>query len=813
MIAPLPLLRTSPRSLLSRNCWGLWRWRACAATSVVTLLSLVGGCEQKPAVSLHQGTVSNADLDAAPEDPGKIEEVAANPGEWFEDPRGVAVIRARQRGDATLATSTLRELFATPGLSAHDRAGALVLLGRAALAAGRYEEAFASFQEAAPLDELASIRAWMMLQQADAALRGSQPQEGRAVLEAITMSDLTASQASRHALLRMRAMQRVGTTEESRASLEAFIEEYPEHEARFEAREALAALDEAKDPARARGLYESIVLAVPLSTFATRAREGLRRLDKAPATRAPSAERRAFARATKVATLESELSRRRYRGVVEDSTSLLADKRLTKEQRCRVAYARAKAIFRQRKRAKARAPFDAAGVACEAADEWNLVVKSRYQSARGRYAAGEYAKAAAAFEGLAAAFPQHSYADDALLLVGESWVSDGKTARAEEAWRRALAQFPEGDMYGEIQRRLMLSAFNADAPERVLEVVEGALVGAKLGTPDTAKLYYFNARALDLLGRGEEALTSYFAAIEAAPMSYPSALALSRLRDKGPEPLARGLARLESARAAPAPSSSAPVPPTATSQAAVPEQARVFAALGLGDETLEALDQAGIEGWSRALLLARAGIYRASQRALAGVDPQWRATPPRASDSEHWSVAHPRPFRDIIEDGEAHIAISPFLAYAIMQTESRFDPGAVSWAGARGLVQLMPATAKDLAARAKITLGPGDVHDPAINLELGMRYLARLTARFGGEEGAVALAIPSYNAGAGAVDRWIKERGDWEFDLFIEAIPYDETRKYVQSVLGRWMAYRWLYAEGPPESKIPFLPRRLPSKP
>ncbi len=781
--------------------------------SVATLLCVAGGCEQKPAVSLHQGTVSNADLDPAPEDPGKIEEVAATPGEWFEDPRGVAVIRARQRGDATLATSTLRELLAAPGLSSHDRAGALVLLGREALAAGRYEEAFASFQEAAPLRELSSIRAWMMLQQADAALRGSQPEEGRDVLKMITMSELTASQVARHALLWMRAMQRVGTKEESRAALEAFIERYPDHDARFEARQALAALEEAKDPARARTLYESIMLAVPLSTFANRARDGLRRLDKGTKARPPSTERRAFSRAMKVATLESELSRRRYRSVVEESASLLADKRLTKEQRCRVAYAKAKAIFRQRKRAKARAPFDAAGVACEAADEWNLVVKSRYQSARGRYAAGEYAKAAAGFEALAAGFPQHSYADDALLLVGESWVAAGQTSRAEEAWRRALTQFPEGDMHGEIQRRLMLSAFSDNAPERVLQVVEGALVGAKLGTPVTAKLHYFNARALDLLGRGEEALASYFAAIEAAPISYPSALALSRLRERGPEPLARGLARLEGPRGTAAPVPSAAVPPAATPQAALPEQARVFAALGLGDETLEALDQAGVEGWNKALLLARAGMYRASQRTLAGVDPTWRATPPRASDSERWSVAHPRPFKDIIEDGEAHIAIEPFLAYAIMQTESRFDPGAVSWAGARGLVQLMPATAKDLAARAKITLGPGDVHDPAINLELGMRYLARLTARFGGEEGAAALAIPSYNAGAGAVDRWIEERGAWDFDLFIEAIPYDETRKYVQSVLGRWMAYRWLYAEGPPESKIPFLPRRLPSKP
>ena len=147
-----------------------------------------------------------------------------------------------------------------------------------------------------------------------------------------------------------------------------------------------------------------------------------------------------------------------------------------------------------------------------------------------------------------------------------------------------------------------------------------------------------------------------------------------------------------------------------------------------------------------------------------------------------------------------------------MQTESRFDPGAVSWAGARGLVQLMPATAKDLAQRAGIELSSGDVHDPEINLELGMRYLARLTARFGGGPGAEALAVPSYNAGAGAVDRWLTARGEQDLDLVIEAIPYDETRKYVQAVMGRWMAYRWLYAEGPAAERVPLLPLKTPSK-
>ena len=148
-----------------------------------------------------------------------------------------------------------------------------------------------------------------------------------------------------------------------------------------------------------------------------------------------------------------------------------------------------------------------------------------------------------------------------------------------------------------------------------------------------------------------------------------------------------------------------------------------------------------------------------------------------------------------------------------MQTESRFDPGVTSFAGARGLVQLMPATAKGLAKSAGVSIANERVlYDPALNLDLGMRYLGKLTARYGGGNGAVALAIPSYNAGAGSVDRWLGERGKWDLDLFIESIPYDETRKYTQSVLGRWLAYRWLYGEGEAEERVPFLPLTTPSK-
>jgi soluble lytic murein transglycosylase len=104
------------------------------------------------------------------------------------------------------------------------------------------------------------------------------------------------------------------------------------------------------------------------------------------------------------------------------------------------------------------------------------------------------------------------------------------------------------------------------------------------------------------------------------------------------------------------------------------------------------------------------------------------------------------------------------------------------------------------------------LYDPAFNLDLGMRYLGKLAGRWTSSAGAVPLTAASYNAGAGAVDRWLSERGSWDLDLFIEAIPYDETRNYTQSVVGRWFAYRFLYGDGDPADRIPFLPKSIPAR-
>ena len=133
------------------------------------------------------------------------------------------------------------------------------------------------------------------------------------------------------------------------------------------------------------------------------------------------------------------------------------------------------------------------------------------------------------------------------------------------------------------------------------------------------------------------------------------------------------------------------------------------------------------------------------------------------------------------------------FAHAIMRQESRFDSSAVSHAGARGLMQLMPGTAKDVASRKGMSHQRSWLTSrPAHNITLGSGYLSQMLNRY---DGNYAMAAAAYNAGPGRVDRWITEFGDPRHantDLvnWIETIPIYETRNYVQRVLEAVDVYR-----------------------
>ncbi|MCV6614706.1 MAG: transglycosylase SLT domain-containing protein [Cellvibrionaceae bacterium] len=140
--------------------------------------------------------------------------------------------------------------------------------------------------------------------------------------------------------------------------------------------------------------------------------------------------------------------------------------------------------------------------------------------------------------------------------------------------------------------------------------------------------------------------------------------------------------------------------------------------------------------------------------------------------------------------------IEPTLLYAIARQESAFAADARSPAGAMGLMQLMPATAKQTARKIGVKYRRKDLYKPHSNIRLGSSYLNQLLRRFNGNR---ALAAAAYNAGPHRVDRWLRDSSaKLEIDTWIETIPFRETRGYVQNVLSYSVIYAYLMGDKRP---------------
>ncbi len=152
-----------------------------------------------------------------------------------------------------------------------------------------------------------------------------------------------------------------------------------------------------------------------------------------------------------------------------------------------------------------------------------------------------------------------------------------------------------------------------------------------------------------------------------------------------------------------------------------------------------------------------------------------------------YSLFYPTPFKEEVMKASEKTGVSPALIYAVMKQESLFDPLAVSRSGAMGLMQLLDSTARWKAKRINLELR--DIFDPEANIYLGSAYLRYLLDMWKGD---LVKTLASYNAGQGRVSKW-KDYED-RF-LFIEMIPYTETRNYVKKVLRNYYIYSLMLRE------------------
>ena len=307
---------------------------------------------------------------------------------------------------------------------------------------------------------------------------------------------------------------------------------------------------------------------------------------------------------------------------------------------------------------------------------------------------------------------------------------------------------------------------------------------------------YFAGRALQADGNDKAAIARWQRVVVRHPLSYYAAMSHAQLLASG-------------AKMPELPAKVTPAGPQWTAKIqgdVVVQRARLLGQLAWHEEAGDLLDSAGLGrdvaaadkwaagdpggAWVRAALDDEAARWTSSHAIGRDALRRFATQYPAAENKLAWQLTYPRAFGTLVEKAGQEFDLHPSIIWAIGRSESGFNPKVESHAAAIGLLQLILPTAQAMAKPLGLTADATTLRQPSVNVRLGARYLKSLLNRFDRE----AQMAAGYNAGGGAVGRWRKTRGDWPLDLFVEAIPFRETRDYAKRVVSAIAVYRNLYS-------------------
>jgi soluble lytic murein transglycosylase len=458
---------------------------------------------------------------------------------------------------------------------------------------------------------------------------------------------------------------------------------------------------------------------------------------------------------------------------------------------CRLSLIEGKLLVRRKRQSEASDRYGDAIRLCEGEPK----ILALFGGGGASLAGGRPADALARFDQLETLAPTHRLADDARLKGALASLSLGDEARFSEKLERIDKIDPDGDMTTEGLFRLALLRMGKGDWAGAAAPLEASvrLRPREVDYRAAGRAGYFLGRALLATGDRARALDRFAAVIVDSPLSYYMSLAHARLAELDPrraeEALKQATSRVDA-------------PPT------VPDHPSLHAAGFV--RGLELLRQGDTEGarvefttagmlgpgappglqWAVASLYGQAGALVLAHTIPRGKLFDWLEHYPVGAWRGPWEIAYPRPYLATVTAEAKKSGIPAALAYAIMREESSFDPTAVSGAPAYGLMQFTLDTGKHIGKKLGLSINDAALKTPAVSIALGCRYLADLRERY---PTCPALAIPSYNAGPGKIRRWVSQRPIEDLDLFVERIPYDETRDYTKRVLKSYAAYLFLY--------------------
>jgi soluble lytic murein transglycosylase len=296
---------------------------------------------------------------------------------------------------------------------------------------------------------------------------------------------------------------------------------------------------------------------------------------------------------------------------------------------------------------------------------------------------------------------------------------------------------------------------------------------------------YWAGRAHERGRATSAALGRYHEAILVEPLHYYALLSRQRIEGLGEAP------------GDPFPSAEPrdALPPL--TMATLPEDVSFYARLGLRGDAVSALgvheravreaqpDGRGLEGLVAAY--HRLGEAARPYRLVVNEQRAELARRPDAFNDWIWRAAYPEAFRSQVVSAAEAQRLEPEYLWAIMRQESGYEPEAVSYADAIGLLQMLPATTARVAEGLGVPFSRELLFDPAWNARFAARYNAVLRERFG-----VPLAFAAYNGGGHRVEAWLEARGPMDFDLFVEQIGITQTKNYIRRVTSHYARYVYL---------------------
>jgi soluble lytic murein transglycosylase len=553
-----------------------------------------------------------------------------------------------------------------------------------------------------------------------------------------------------------------------------------------------------------------------------------------------------------VQRLEASLKRGLHKRILERITVLLKEP-LSDDLRCRALIIKGRAYDKVRKRSQALKTLSKAIKLChpQRHPETPLAL---YVAGRAASLLNQYKEADGFFELLLTEY-RHRLSDDAAVFMvrhatktylekkGKNQ-SIGKILRTKSLNKKQRLQLkklssksaPELDRIIDILKRLIRLQADGDlASEAITFGLIGLLRAGRLDLAkqvidlsdqlpstgfrfhDAGRSLYWKARLTSLLGDRVNAQELYEQVISNAPLSWYALMAYSRLHELSPK------------RAKKAVTSSIKWAPTG---------------LGLPGGEQHRWDwrfRANDPHWAlmkRALMWMRLGLMKRGRRAFRELasyqdrpDLQWLSTwaldgyqqyhwshdiprrklieyrhfPPSGFHLKHWSLAYPAPFQAEVLKAAKDENVEAQFIWGVMREESGYSARIQSSASAVGLLQLILPTAKMMRLKSEPEVTVERLGIPKVNIPLGARYLAWVKRNV---NSAWSLVPAGYNAGGGALKKWIRARGHLPLDMFVETIPYEEARWYNKRVVASWITFRTLYGVPKDQFIWPYVSQR-----